>query len=241
MNPPVRGVTFDFWNTLIGEGGFADHRVERWHEILHAGGHDVSDARLREVTAELWEWFTGRWEANQVVTPHEAAVRTVALLELPDAAALVESLVEVSEAGYDPAGMVPAAGIGDALEGLKRHGMTIGIICDVGLTPSRRLRGYLDHHGLLEYFDHWSFSDEVGCYKPDPRIFEHAASGLGTGYAGAGLAHVGDLRRTDVGGARSAGWTSVRYTGFFDDDSELDDAHHVIGHHGELPVVLGLA
>ena len=31
---------------------------------------------------------------------------------------------------------------------------------------------HLDKHGLLDVLDHWSFSDEVGHYKPSPLIFE---------------------------------------------------------------------
>ena len=57
--------------------------------------------------------------------------------------------------------------------------MRIGIICDVGMTASPTLRERLDMFGVLEYFDHWSFSDEVGCFKPWPAVFEHALAGLG--------------------------------------------------------------
>jgi len=102
------------------------------------------------------------------------------------------------------------------------------------------LRRYLDHHGLLQHFDGWSFSDEVGCYKPDPRIFAHARDSLGVD-ASVPMAHVGDLRRTDVAGARRSGWRSVRYRGFYDDDSELAEADVVIAAHSELVGALGIA
>jgi len=238
MTGPAQGITFDFWNTLIAEGAFSDHRVERWHEVMVDAGHDVSEDRLRQVTGELWTWFTGEWEANRVVTPSQAAIETVGLLGLPADETLIDRLVEVTEEGYDPSHMRLADGIGDALEQLKSAGLRVGIICDVGLTPSRRLRSYLDHHGLLRHFDHWTFSDEVGCYKPDGRMFAHAASGLGLD--GEPMAHIGDLRRTDIAGARGAGWMALRYTGFFDDS---DDAHAegdlVITHHQELLGALG--
>jgi putative hydrolase of the HAD superfamily len=98
----------------------------------------------------------------------------------------------------------------------------------------------LDKHGVLASFDHWSFSDEVGCYKPDPRIFTHALDGLGV--AAERTAHVGDLRRTDVAGALAMGMTAVRYTGVFDDDSQPEpEGHHVVADHADLPRVLGVA
>ena len=59
-------------------------------------------------------------------------------------------------------------------------------------------------------------------------------------------AHVGDLRRTDIAGARAMGMTAVRYRGA-NDDAEIEDqdgtvveGHHVIDDHAHLLAVLGL-
>ena len=46
-------------------------------------------------------------------------------------------------------GVILALSANSALEQLKAGGLRVGIICDVGLTPSVTLRGYLEHHGLL--------------------------------------------------------------------------------------------
>ena len=95
------------------------------------------------------------------------------------------------------------------------------------MSPSVVLRGFLDHHGVLDHFDHWSFSDEVGCFKPFPPIFEHAMSGLGVPEPGE-IAHVGDGRRTDVAGALAMGMTAVRATWFADRGPETGpEGHHV--------------
>jgi FMN phosphatase YigB (HAD superfamily) len=45
---------------------------------------------------------------------------------------------------------------------------------------------------------------------------------------------VGDLRRTDVAGARAAGLGSVRIRQHHDDLSEHPDADHVVESHAEL-------
>ena len=136
--------------------------------------------------------------------------------------------------------------IEETLVALKERGLRLGIICDVGLTPSHVLRDYLSGHGVLDLFDHWSFSDEVGCYKPAREIFEHALAGLG-GVAPERAAHVGDLRRTDIAGARAMGMTAVRYRGA-NDDAEIEDDHgalvegdHVIDDHADLLAALGLS
>jgi putative hydrolase of the HAD superfamily len=137
-----------------------------------------------------------------------------------------------------------APNVAEALEALRSRGIRLGIICDVGMTPSTVLRRYLDSYGLLDHFDHWSFSDEVGVYKPHREIFDHALGGLG-GVDPGRAAHVGDLRRTDVAGARAVGLTAVRYRAVHDDPepddaSEIVEGDHVIDDHLELLDALGL-
>ncbi|MDQ1569191.1 MAG: putative hydrolase of the superfamily, partial [Actinomycetota bacterium] len=128
-----------------------------------------------------------------------------------------------------------------ALAALKEAGIRIGIICDVGMTPSTILREHLEKHGLLEWFDHWSFSDEVGVYKPDRRIFDHALAGLG-GVEPAATAHIGDLRRTDVAGAQALGMRAVRITSVFEDEPDQGPSGDVvISSYKELLPALGLA
>jgi putative hydrolase of the HAD superfamily len=120
--------------------------------------------------------------------------------------------------------------------------LRIGIICDVGMTPSTVLRGYLERFDVLRHFDHWSFSDEVGVYKPHPTIFRHALDGLDVTDP-TRAAHIGDLRRTDVAGARAMGMLAVRYRGVEDDPVDPDagpavEGDHVIDDHNELVSVL---
>ena len=123
-----------------------------------------------------------------------------------------------------------APNIAETLSALRSAGLPIGIICDVGLTPSTQLRRYLEHFGLLAYFTHFSFSDEVGVFKPDPQIFHHAAQGLGVEITE--ILHTGDLRRTDIAGGRAVGATTARFAGIFDDvDGDGPEGHHVTTDH----------
>ena len=65
-----------------------------------------------------------------------------------------------------------------------------------------------------------------------------ALAGLG-GIDPAEAAHIGDLRRTDIAGARAMGMTAVRYTGVFDDDSQTEpEGDLVIADHRLLPGLL---
>ena len=236
----VDAVTFDFWNTLVAEGVAGTQRGRRWHDVLRVRGLDVTDEQLAAAMEAGWKWFDRRWRAGTVVSTREAVDAAVAHLPVDVPSDVVDELADVVVTGSDPARMVVAPGIGDSLERLSSAGVRIGIICDVGMTPSTTLRSYLEHHGLLRFFDHWSFSDEVGAYKPARVMFDHAAAGLGAPAPGR-TAHVGDLLRTDVAGARAAGWISVRYRGLADDvGADAPEADLVIDHHAELPGLLGV-
>jgi FMN phosphatase YigB (HAD superfamily) len=246
--PRFEAVTFDFWNTLVAEddGSLRDARIERVGGILAAAGVPMDRAELEAVFERSWQAFVRAWHANRQYTAQDAVDQVVAETGAQVAPAVRAELVDaVLHAGRGAATRL-TPNVAESLRALRAAGLRIGIICDVGLTPSPVLRTYLDGHGVLGLFDHWSFSDEVGVYKPDPRIFTHALEGLGVTDP-ARMAHVGDLRRTDVAGARGAGWTAVRYTGVADDDgfggpdADVPEAHHVIADHADLPAVLQLS
>jgi putative hydrolase of the HAD superfamily len=239
----IEAVTFDFWNTLMYEeaGHLRGRRLAAWVGILEDAGFAVERQLLDAAFDASWEAYVASWKANRQYQATEAA--TVILqglgFDLPPAVA-DQLLASFRDAGNE-AELTPAPHVGRCLDALSGAGVRIGIVCDVGMTPSPALREHLDRHGLLSYFSHWSFSDEVGVYKPSPAIFRHALDGLG-GVAPARAAHVGDLRRTDIAGARSVGMTAVRYTGVFDDDSApTPEGDHVVADHARLPAVLDLA
>jgi len=237
---PVQAVTFDFWNTIVAEHAVGPRSGGRISEVLNEHGVAASSDEVKDAFFAGWKWFETRWADNVHTTTRESVAASLGALPTPVVdAAVIDAVTQIVVDGADPSTMTIAPGIGDCLESLSAAGVRIGIICDVGMTPSSTLRGYLSHHGLLDYFNHWSFSDEVGCYKPDQRIFAHAAEGLGLPDP-AHTAHVGDLRRTDVAGAQTAGWISVRYKGLSDDSSAGPEADHVLDHHDELPAALGL-
>jgi putative hydrolase of the HAD superfamily len=243
----VRVVTFDYWNTLIAAPGEEAQRkkVEHWVHALAEAGHDRTPEQIAEGFKASWAGFNEAWRQNRQFVTADSVSAVLETLDLVGEQQLAEMLVQDYAAGSLEPDLEPTPHIGDALEALRSAGVRIGIICDVGVTPSVALRRKLEDFGLLGYFDHHSFSDDVGIYKPDPAIFAHALAGLG-GADPAEAAHVGDLRRTDVAGANAVGWTSVRYTGIFDDSGAADgvdgvQADHVVADHADLAAALGIA
>lgn len=243
-------VTFDYWNTLCHEPDMDQRRelvADAWVELLGDAGVAVDRATMVAVYNDARKMFNAAWEENRQFTGDHAA--RYAIERLADDAVDASRLAELSDRLLDAfhgcsetAEVVPVDGVADVLDDLRSRGIRVGIICDVGLMSSPFLRAHLDRHGLLGHFDHWSFSDEVGVYKPDRRIFEHALSGLG-GADPRRSAHVGDRRRTDIAGASAMGMRAVRITAVYDDDDpgQGPSGDAVIDSYGTLLDALDLA
>ncbi len=235
-------MTFDFWNTLVVDdtAEFRGHRLAAWLGLLEGAGFAVERAALDAALDSAWQAYVWAWKANEQFTAARTAEHCLDQLGLTVPDDLREPLVVELARSTGDANLRLTDGVADVLRAVKAAGLRLGIVCDVGLTPSAALRQHLDRLGVLELFHGWSFSDEVGHYKPAPEIFAHAAAGLGHPEP-ARTAHVGDLRRTDVGGARAAGWISVRYAGVFDDQTDHPDADHVITRHADLLATLDVS
>jgi putative hydrolase of the HAD superfamily len=238
----IEAVTFDFWNTLVFEerGHLRGRRLAAWAGILEEAGFGCERRLLDAAFDDSWQAYVRAWKANDqflAVQGAEHCLETLGFDVPPD---VRDALITAFTSAGDDAELQLTDGVADCLRLLRDRGTRLGIICDVGMTPSATLRAHLDRSGVLELFDHWSFSDEVGWYKPAKQIFEHALAGLG-GVAPARTAHVGDIRRTDIAGARAMGMVAVRYTGVSDDDTQAEpEGDHVIAQHRELPAVLGI-
>jgi len=237
----LRAVTFDYWNTLVYEerGHIRGRRLRAWAGILEDAGFAHEREELEAAFDATWEAYVDSWTANQQFLAARAAEHTLEVLGYDVPADVRAALVDAFGHAGQGAELHLTAGVEGALRALKKAGIRLGIVCDVGWTPSHVLRAHLEGRGVLDLFDGWAFSDEIGVYKPDPRIFAHALGELGV--EGPAAAHVGDLKRTDVVGARQSLMTAVRYRGVFDDDLLPDvEADLVVDHHDDLLPALGI-
>jgi len=94
----------------------------------------------------------------------------------------------------------------EVLAALRRHGLVLGIISNW----DRRLRPLLTALNLMPFFQVVIISAEVGCQKPDRRIFTLASRQLGI--RPERLLHIGDQAKEDLIGATAAGWSALKVT-----------------------------
>lgn len=228
---PPTAISFDFWNTLVVEPGgrmsalrreavvrtLIEHEVEVEDEVLDA--HLAAASALQDAA----------WRETRGFSPARAAAHVAGSFEgLSDAGR--ERLEEAFTSAGAAADLQLTPSAAETLAALAGEGMQLGIVCDVGLTGSPHLRAFLDRAGVLRHFRGWAFSDEVGHFKPSPEIFAHMLDqfDLDGGEGDPTVWHVGDLRRTDVAGARASGLVPIRYRGMDDDRSDAPDADLVI-------------
>ena len=108
-----------------------------------------------------------------------------------------------------------------------------GIPCAVVSNWDSRLPILLEQLGLLPYFAFVLTSAEIGCAKPDPRIFEAAVARLNV--APERTLHIGDSAVDDAAGAHGAGLRPIlidreaRYTGEYPRLTTLTDLPNVLG------------
>jgi putative hydrolase of the HAD superfamily len=218
-------VTFDFWNTccVADAATTGSLRVDAWAAVAHERAIPVGRELLAGVLAIAAERHHEGWLANE---PFDADDALLVAGEILGPALGPGDLEALRAAWLDSArgrDIAMVEGLPDVLAALADAGIAIGVVCDVGLTPSVVLREYLADHGVLGHFGHLAFSDEVGVHKPHPAIFRAALDGLGVADPRRAL-HVGDLVRTDIAGARALGMTAVRFRGVADDPDAADPA-----------------
>jgi FMN phosphatase YigB (HAD superfamily) len=237
---PIRAVTFDCWSTLIVERdrlGARERRIDQVMLELDSAGAEVRREQLEASMHDAWRRHLALWRTGVSTGAEEMAGWTLAGVGL-ESSSVREPVARIYAENSLDSEIVALNGARATLEALAASGVRRALICDTGFSPGSVVRQLLDRVGLLELLEVTIFSNEIGVPKPDGRVFRAALDPFGVSAAEA--VHVGDLRRTDVAGARAAGMASVRISDHNDDRSELADADAVAESHAHLCALLSL-
>ena len=190
--PPIRAVIFDIHATLVDQGSSHDWLTA----ALTVQPHQLTaDKRL-----ELEHFLDTIWEGARITDPdsirdlsfanhsrvfHELLATGPGVDPLLGNA-LYSVMLDVWHA-YDDAA--------STLRALREAGLKICLLSNAGVP----IRTVLDREGLTPLVDAVVLSYEVGCVKPDVRIFEAALAAIGCSAHEALM--VGDSGKDDVGGS----------------------------------------
>ena len=236
----VRALTIDFWNTMVvartNGRRRQSQRLDYLLGVVQARRPKATEETVREAyRAAARRWDTAWKQQNAMPTASELVRSIWEVLDLDVEEAQHREAVRVIEEGvlFGPPDF--AEGLEDALAWAASR-YRLGIISDTMFSPGRVIRRLLDRRSVLHYFDAFIFSDETGFSKPDVRAFEQAGTALGV--AVSDMAHIGDLRRTDVAGAQTAGLKAILFTGVHEDTDAAPAPDATLTHWRTLPDVL---
>ena len=235
----------DFWGTLLldppsRDDGYKRRRMEDFERILAAAGLVVR-RRALDAGYEASGTYLGRvWRDHRdvPVERHVSAILDAADRDLPRRVS-PDLMADLVEAYARPALLVPPdvdPGARHAIESLAARGYTLAVVSNTMRTPGAVLRKLLERYGLLRFFTHTTFSDEVGVRKPAPDIF--ALSLRAVGAEASTAVHVGDDATLDVKGARDAGMRAIHVTSAPDRSDAFPMADAVIASLRELPATI---
>ncbi len=194
-------VTFDVWNTLL--------RLEPMWGFISEGIAESTGKSVDEVL-------------KAIVETRSYVKKRVGFIEEDHLSYALRLLSSRLGVGVDSIRSGVARGIvkallhaeellfPDTLVGLRaarEASRFVGVVGNTLLWPSSYTRLLLERLGVSSYIDVYSFADEVGYYKPDPRIWRTLFESLNLNEPV--CVHVGDSLREDLAGAMAAGCRAV--------------------------------
>lgn len=212
----IRAVIFDMGQTLMR---FVRPGAGSWRELEAPGirsiyrylvdqGHPLASQEeafveaMFDRLAEGWEQSTGGHISLHVHDWIAAGVADHALTL--DEAALRAAAHSYARPMRE--GLAATPGAVETLAALRDQGMRMGLISNT-IWPAELHLEDLAEIGVLPFLQVTLFSGELGLWKPNPPIFQHALSALAV--APDEAIFVGDSPREDIVGAQRAGMRAV--------------------------------
>ncbi len=231
MLSEINAVTFDLWQTLLldqPERGRirTQARLEGTRTSLAQVGEEFSLEQIEQAYGDGARRCQEIRDAHRDVTflqQVQIFVNFISprLYERIPSTTFHEIAARYSDSFFDhPPGPHPE-GV-DVLRRVRDMGLRLGMVSNTGMTPGVSFRRFLSEHGMLDYFEVLTFSDEVGFSKPACEIFNLTLAELGSTPAQA--IHVGDHIFNDVAAAKACGLRTVWIEGFYDRPDPNDPA-----------------
>ena len=208
---PLDVVLFDLDDTLHDDTlAYQSAAEEVAHEI--AAEHGIDALQLKAAYVAAAEGFWKRLSA-ETLRVELARVRRRLWSSALESVGIADTAIAERSAGryndYRKRRYVPFPGAIELLRSLRGRGKRLGLVTN-GFSETHREKISLLRIG--EFFDAIFIADEVGMLKPDPLLFAHACTTMGTSPSRSAM--VGDRYERDVRGAREAGlftvWLNVR-------------------------------
>lgn len=225
----ITAVTFDLWQTLLLDNrelgrARAQVRLDGTQQALIGHGENYDIEHIREAYRACYRHCHAIRDQGLDVSFREQVGIFIDLISPNLVERLSDEVVQEIERVYADSFFVyppvPHTQTLTVLQGVKDMGLRIGLISNTGMTPGVTFRQFLQQHGILEFFETLTFSDEVKLSKPTCAIFSLTLRSLNA--IPAQTVHVGDHVVNDVMGAKQCGLKTVWIEGFYQREDPTD-------------------
>ncbi len=211
----IEVITIDFWDTLFDSSNGLSRNASRQHVLLEEiskYGMKLSDNDYENALKSSWEFFNNIWVEEQRTPLTEETIEFLwNSLNLPYNQYSIDRIAKVFK---DSILDYPPKLIDGIVEFLQKYSdkYQFGLISDTGFSPGSVLVELLEMNDIAKYFKSYSFSDETGVAKPNPKAYFKILNELNTNTENA--LHIGDNENTDIIGAKSIGMKAIRFDKF---------------------------
>jgi putative hydrolase of the HAD superfamily len=228
-------ISFDFWNTLYGNGPESKRQKLRagYFRKIIANYKKHNLKTIETAFSSSMELFLQNWRHKQRTPTPEERIQYMAKILRID---LNENEVnQISEYFGNLIFKIPPQNIRsvNTIIAQLAEKYPLGIISDTGYITGEYIRDFLEKEQLLPHFSSLVFSDEQKYCKPHISVFQITCKTLKVDCSR--LIHIGDLEHTDVKGVKDAGGISIKYIGNNINTSGNSRADYTIDSYETLP------
>ena len=197
----IQTITFDLWNTLFTEKSYSELRIKKFFNFLQ-------EKRIYKPFGQFKKAFDDKFHFSEVtfeeiefhhIYTEERILSVLEEIKVKILQSDIELLKKEFESRMlqDPPQL--KKGVKKTLEELAPD-YQIGLISNTGVTPGKILNKVLDRYGILQFFEATIYSDEIGLFKPHPKMFKTPLNKFNCSPLNA--IHVGDSLESDIKGAK---------------------------------------
>ena len=243
----IKVITFDLWDTVFidesdepkrkAAGRLSKYDERRQLVFEYANKHKEVSKELVDTiyhTTDLafrkvWHEQFVTWEIGERL---EIIFKSLDVTLTADEMAEITRLHEEMELEFKPDFI---EGVADAIKELHKE-YSLAVISDAIVSPGSVLRKLLESQDLLQYFDHFVFSDEIGNAKPEPVVFNSVYEKFNI--QPDELVHIGDREHNDILGPIKMKSQAILCTAAIDRDSKNTKAAAIFDNYKELPAII---
>jgi len=228
------GISFDFWNTLFGNGDEPKRRnlrIEYFYKTI-SNYIRIDRGAIEKVFRASTKFFLYEWQ-NNFRTP-TTSERIQFMSKLLSVKLKKDDIENTSKYFGKLIFSIPPLNSPSNINIVRQLAETysLGIISDTGYISGKYIKRFLKNEGLVSCFKSLIFSDEQEYSKPHPSVFLKTCEKLNIPFSR--LIHIGDLENTDIRGAKDSGCIGIRYTGWNNDPPDNSQADQIISNYKDL-------